>query len=387
MLEIKASEYADMPKILIIGIGGGGNNALDRMIRANIAGVNYIAINTDAQVLNSCLADTRIQIGKKLTKGYGAGAAPEIGEAAAIESEEELRAAMEGADLCILTCGMGGGTGTGAIPIIAKYCKEMGALTVAVVTTPFSFESMPRLVAAESGVKKLKENVDTLLVIPNDKLIHLSDKPLLLDDAFVMADSVLRYTIEGITNIIYNRGVVNLDFNDLRTTLENKGIGHLGIGTVSADTSIVEAVKQAINSPLLNVSIAGATNLLINTCGKVNIVTLNEAISYVREMAGERVNIIWGTVSAEEFDEEKIVVTLIATGMPEGKIAANSQTGRAEIEDRCTERERNLDREGGAKRAEGDGTPEVGTYIASERAKEDQLVIPAFLLERINKKK
>ena len=184
-----------------------------------------------------------------------------------------------------------------------------------IITTPFSFENTPRITAANHGLDKLKENVDTLLTIPNDKLIGLSEKPLLLEDAFMIADSVLKYTIEGITNIIYNKGMVNLDFNDLRTTLAGKGIGHLGIGIVESGNSILEAVKLAINSPLLDTSIQGASNLLINTCGKVNIVDLNEAISHVRELAGDHVNIIWGTVSSKDFNEDKIVVTLIATGM------------------------------------------------------------------------
>lgn len=316
MLEIKCDNTTIGPKIVVIGVGGGGNNALDRMIEADLSAADYVAVNTDAQVLDACKAEKKIQIGKKLTKGYGAGADPEIGETAALENEEEIKAVMEGADMCILTCGMGGGTGTGATPIIAKCCKEMGILTVAVVTTPFTFENTPRITAAKNGIEKLQANVDTLLVIPNDKLIGLSEKPLLLDDAFEMADSVLKYTIEGITNIVRNRGVVNLDFNDLRTTLTNKGVGHLGIGTVDVESSVLEAVKQAINSPLLETSIEGAENLLINTSGRVNITALNEAISYVRELAGEKVNIIWGTVTEENYDKDKIVVTLIATGMP-----------------------------------------------------------------------
>lgn len=315
MLEIKYENKAECPKIIVIGVGGGGNNALDRMIDSHLTGVEYVAVNTDVQVLNDCKAETKIQIGKKLTKGYGAGADPQIGETAAQENEEDIKLAIEGADMCIITCGMGGGTGTGAAPIIAKICKDTGILTVGVVTTPFSFENTPRITAAKNGVEKLKQNVDTLLVIPNDKLIGLSEKPLLLEEAFEIADSVLKYTIEGITNIVRNKGVVNLDFNDLRTTLIDKGVGHLGIGTVDVDCSVLEAVKQAVNSPLLETSIEGAENLLINTSGKVNILSLNEAISYVRELAGSKVNIIWGTVTQENYDEEKIVVTLIATGM------------------------------------------------------------------------
>lgn len=317
MLELKINNKTKGPRILVIGVGGGGNNALDRMVSSNISGVEYVAVNTDSQVLDVCKANEKIQIGTKSTGGYGAGADPDVGEAAALENEDEIRAIINEADMCIITCGMGGGTGTGATPIIAKICKEMGILTVGVVTTPFSFESTPRVMAAQNGVDKLKANVDTLLVIPNDKLIYMSEKPLLLDDAFSMADSVLKYTIEGITNIINNRGTINIDFNDLKTTLRDKGIGHLGIGTVAVDGSILEAVEQAVNSPLLETTIQGAENLLVNTSGKVNIVALNEAINHVRELAGTNVNIIWGTVSADNFDEDKIVVTLIATGMKE----------------------------------------------------------------------
>lgn len=326
MIEIRCEKNVEGPKIMVIGVGGGGNNALNRMIEAQLFGVNYLAVNTDIQVLDACKAENKIQIGKKITKGYGAGADPMVGETAALENEEEIKAIIDGFDMCIITCGMGGGTGTGAIPVIAKCCKDAGILTVGVVTTPFSFESTPRIAAAQSGIEKLKSNVDTLLIISNDKLIGLSDKPLLLDDAFEIADSVLKYTINGITNIVRNKGVVNLDFNDLRTTLSNKGIGHLGIGTVDVDCSVIEAVKQAVNSPLLDTSIEGAENLLINTSGKVNIVALNEAMSYVRELAGNKVNIIWGTVTEENYDEDKVVVTLIATGMSKEKQQSEYKT-------------------------------------------------------------
>ena len=315
MIEIMQDNFKEGPQIMVIGVGGGGNNALDRMITSNLSGVKYVAVNTDIQVLNVCKAETKLQIGKKITAGYGAGANPEIGENAAMESEEEIKSAIEGADMCIITCGMGGGTGTGAAPVIAKYCKSIGILTVAVVTTPFTFEGTPRITAAKNGIENLKENVDTLLVISNDKLIGISEKMLLLEAAFELADSVLKYTIDGITNIVNNKGTVNLDFNDLRTTLINKGIGHLGIGTVDKEGAVIEAVKKAINSPLLETSIEGAENLLINTSGKVDIMALNEAIGYVRELAGNNVNIIWGTVTQEGYDEEKIIVTVIATGM------------------------------------------------------------------------
>lgn len=320
MIEIKNDNLMDVPNIVVVGVGGGGNNALNRMISSCTTKVKYVAINTDIQVLNACMADQKIQIGKKLTNGYGAGANPQIGETAAIENEDEIKAAIAEADMCILTCGMGGGTGTGALPVIAKYCKEENILTIGVVTTPFAFENTPRILAANNGVAKLKENVDTLLVIPNDKLIGLSEKPLLLEDAFKMADTILKDTIEGITNIVCNLGTINLDFNDLRTTLTNRGVGHLGIGRTNKEATILEAVKQAVKSPLLETSIEGAQNILINTSGRVDIISLNEAMTYVRDIAGPQVNIIWGTVNEQDMDEDKIIVTLIATGMEKEKV-------------------------------------------------------------------
>lgn len=317
MLEIKTNEKLNGPKILVIGVGGGGNNAVNRMIEAELKEIEFAVVNTDVAVLDNNKAERRIQIGAKLLKGYGAGADPAMGEAAALEDEERIKELIAGYDMVIVTCGMGGGTGTGAAPIIAKCCKDEGILTVGVVTLPFSFESGPRMTAAKAGTQALKAQVDTLLVIPNDKLIGLSEKPLMLEDAFLLADSVLKYAIEGISNIVYNRGTVNIDFNDVKTTLKNKGLGHLGVGSVSADGSVLEAVKKAVNSPLLTTSIEGAANILINIGGRVDIFSLNEAVGYIRELAGERVNIIWGTVTGESNAEDKIIVTLIATGMPE----------------------------------------------------------------------
>lgn len=317
MLELVAHENPTEPHILVVGVGGGGNNAVERMIEANVKGVTFAAINTDIAVLNQNHAQERIQIGDKLLKGYGAGADPALGEAAAQENIEEIKALVEGYDMVIVTCGMGGGTGTGAAPIIAKCCKESGILTMGVVTTPFLFENQPRMTAAESGVAKMKENVDSILIIPNEKLLKNAERNLTLKNAFVMADSVLRYTIEGITNIVYNIGEVNIDFNDLKTTLVDSGVGHLGIGKAEGDNAIVEAVKQAVNSPLLDTHIEGAAQILFNTSGTVNVIALEEATTYLREIVGDKVNIIWGTVADETQKEDAVTVTLIATGMPE----------------------------------------------------------------------
>lgn len=319
MIEIKTDKKFNMPSILVVGIGGAGNNAVDRMIEADLSNVTFATINTDLQDLDESKAPIHIQIGTKLTGGLGAGSNPEIGAASAKENEEDIEKILTDVDMAILTCGLGGGTGTGAIPVIAEMCKSRGILTVAVVTTPFTFEGSTRAVSAALGLEKLKKNVDTLLVIPNDKLLTLKDKAFYLEDAFPFADSVLKYTIQSITNIVFNKGTINLDFNDLKTTLENKGTGHLGIGVVPNDGSLIEAVQQAIKSPLLDTTIAGATNVLINSSGKINLIELNQAISMVQEMVGENVNLIWGTVNDPSDDD--IVVTIIATGMEEHNLS------------------------------------------------------------------
>lgn len=315
MIEITSDIKTNMPTILVIGIGGAGNNAVDRMIDEKLSNVSFVTVNTDLQDLDDSKAPVHIQIGTKLTGGLGAGSNPEVGEASARENEEDIEKILTGVDMAILTCGLGGGTGTGAIPVIAEMCKSRGILTVAVVTTPFTFEGSTRAVSAASGLEKLKKHVDTLLIIPNDKLLTLKDKAFYLDDAFPIADSVLKYTIESITNIVFNKGIINLDFNDLKTTLENKGTGHLGIGIVPSDGSLIDAVQQAMKSPLLDTTITGATNILINSSGKINLIELNQAISMVQEMIGADSNLIWGTVN--DPNNEDIVVTIIATGMKE----------------------------------------------------------------------
>ena len=315
MLEVKETiSNKHMPKVMVIGIGGGGNNAVTRMIDEASDNVTYAALNTDAMTLDKCPAKIRLQLGEKLTQGNGAGGDPAVGESSAKECEEEITELVKGVNMVILTCGMGGGTGTGAIPVVAQICRSLDILTVAVVTMPFSFESQPRVMAAQTGLKKLEQVVDTLLVIPNDKLLTITDKAFYLNEAFAMADSVLKYTIEGITNIIYNHGMINLDFNDLRSNLKDKGYGLLGIGIAKEDETIIDAVEKAISSPLLDTSITGASNILLNTSGNVDIIALNKAVSFIREQAGENVNIFWGTVTDDEASTD-IVVTVIATGM------------------------------------------------------------------------
>lgn len=314
MLEIKEALNSNMPKVMVLGIGGGGNNAVTRMMSSPSENVTYAALNTDSMTLDNCPATIRLQLGSKLTQGFGAGGDPGVGEAAAKESEEEIKELVKDANMAILTCGMGGGTGTGAIPVVAQICKSLDILTVAVVTMPFSFESQPRVYSAQTGLKKLEENVDTLLVIPNDKLLTITDKPFYMDEAFELADSVLKHTIEGITNIIFNHGTINLDFNDLKSTLKDKGYGLFGIGIAKGEESIIDAVEKAMCSPLLETSVAGASNILLNTSGRIDIVALNKAVSYIRDQAGEGVNIFWGTVSSDSSCDD-VIVTLIATGM------------------------------------------------------------------------
>lgn len=271
MLEIKTNESEAAAKIIVVGVGGGGNNAVNRMIDEQIAGVEFIAINTDKQALQLAKAPTLMQIGDKLTKGLGAGAKPEIGEKAAEESEEEIAAALKGADMVFVTCGMGGGTGTGATPVVARIAKEQGALTVGVVTKPFRFESKTRMNNALAGIEKLKENVDTLIVIPNDKLLEVVDRRTTMPDALKKADEVLQQGIQGITDLINVPSLINLDFADVQTVMLDKGIAHIGIGYGKGDDKALEAVKEAVSSPLLETTIAGASHVIINISGDITL--------------------------------------------------------------------------------------------------------------------
>ncbi len=314
MLEIRTNDANAAARIIVVGVGGAGNNAVNRMINENITGVEFIGINTDRQDLQLCKAPKLIQIGEKLTKGLGAGAKPEIGEAAAVESREEIATAMQGADMVFVTCGMGGGTGTGAAPIVAELSKSMGILTVGVVTKPFRFEAKSRMMNAEAGIERLKENVDTLIVIPNEKLLQIVDKKTTMPDALKKADEVLQQAVSGITDLINIPSVINLDFADVQTVMTNKGIAHIGIGFGKGEDKALDAIKMAVESPLLETTIEGATDVIINVSGDISLIDANTAASYVQEMTGDQVNIIFGaTYSAEEADVCKI--TVIATGI------------------------------------------------------------------------
>ena len=314
MLEIKTNESEAAAKIIVVGVGGGGNNAVNRMIDEQIAGVEFIAINTDKQALQLSKAPTLMQIGDKITKGLGAGARPEVGEKAAEESAEEIAAALKGADMVFVTCGMGGGTGTGATPVVARIAKEQGALTVGVVTKPFRFESKTRMSNALGGIEKLKENVDTLIVIPNDKLLEVVDRRTTMPEALKKADEVLQQGIQGITDLINVPSLINLDFADVQTVMTDKGIAHIGIGMGRGDDKALEAVKQAVASPLLETTIAGASHVIINISGDITLMDASDAAEYVQDLAGEEANIIFGAMYDDSRADEA-TITVIATGL------------------------------------------------------------------------
>lgn len=316
MLEIRTNESDSTAKILVIGVGGAGNNAVNRMIEENIKGVEFVCVNTDNQHLKTCKAPTCLQIGEKLTKGLGAGAQPEVGAKAAEENREDLTEIIKGSDMVFVTCGMGGGTGTGAAPVVAQISKELGILTVGIVTKPFKFEAKARMNNAVSGIERLKENVDTLIVIPNDKLLEIVDRRTTMPDALRKADEVLQQGVQGITDLINVPGLINLDFADVQTVMKNKGVAHIGIGVGHGDDKCVEAVKQAITSPLLETTIEGASHVIINISGDISLIEANEAATYVQELAGESANIIFGAMY-DETSPDQCTITVIATGLEE----------------------------------------------------------------------
>ena len=301
--------------IKVIGVGGAGNNAVNRMIEAGIKNVEFIAVNTDRQTLNESNAKSKIQIGEKLTRGLGAGANPDIGSQAAEESRAEIAEALKGADMVFVTAGMGGGTGTGAAPIVAATAKEMGILTIGVVTKPFTFEGKKRLAQAERGIASLKGKVDTLVVIPNDKLLQVIDRKTSMIEAFRMADDVLRQGVQGISDLISVPGVINLDFADVRTIMLNQGMAHMGIGSASGENRAEDAAKQAIQSPMLETSIEGARGIIINITGgsDMGLHEANTAAELVQRSADPEANIIFGTVIDESMGDE-LQITVIATG-------------------------------------------------------------------------
>jgi cell division protein FtsZ len=310
--EIDTDRFAD---IKVIGVGGGGNNAVNRMIASGLKGVEFIAVNTDAQQLLLSQANRKIQIGEKITRGLGAGANPDIGKKAAEESRDVLQEALKGADMVFVTAGMGGGTGTGASPIVAEVAKEVGALTVGVVTKPFAFEGRRRMGQAEKGTNDLKEKVDTLIIIPNDRLLQVVEKRTSILDAFRIADDVLRQGVQGISDLIAVPGLINLDFADVKTIMSDTGSALMGIGRANGDNRAVEAARMAIASPLLETSIDGAKGVLLNITGgtDLGLFEVNEAAAIIAEAADPEANIIFGAVIDESMEDE-VKVTVIATG-------------------------------------------------------------------------
>ncbi len=304
--------------IKVIGVGGGGTNAVNRMVDSGIRGVEFVAVNTDRQALLLSKAASKIQIGEKITRGLGAGANPDIGAQAAEESKSEITEALRGADMVFVTAGMGGGTGTGAAPIVAACAKEMGILTIGVVTKPFTFEGKKRLSQADRGIESLKSKVDTLVVIPNDKLLQVIDRKTSIVEAFKMADDVLRQGVQGISDLIAVPGLVNLDFADVKTIMLNTGMAHMGIGRASGESRAEEAAKQAVQSPMLETSIEGARGVIINITGGANLGLheVNTAAELIQRSVDPEANIIFGAVIDETLEED-IVITVIATGFEE----------------------------------------------------------------------
>ncbi len=313
-------EMDQLAKIKVIGLGGGGGNAVNRMVESGVKGVEFIAANTDLQVLNSSKADVKIQIGASLTDGLGAGAKPEIGKEAALESKKEIEDALAGADMVFITCGMGGGTGTGAAPIVAEIAQGLGALTVAIVTKPFSFEGKRRMDNALKGIEELKKHVDTLIVIPNDRLREIIDKTTPMLEAFKEVDNVLRRGVQSISDLIAVVGLVNLDFADVKAVMEKSGHAIIGIGIGMGEDRAIEAAKQAVSSPLLETSITGATDAIINITGGVNLTLFEaeQAAEVVRSAADTDINTIFGSVINENLSDE-VIVTVIATGFDKNK--------------------------------------------------------------------
>jgi len=310
--------------IKVIGVGGAGNNAVNRMIESGIKGVDFIAVNTDRQALQYSKASTKIQIGEKITRGLGAGANPDIGAQSAEESKAEVAEVLRGADMVFVTAGMGGGTGTGAAPIVAQAAKEMGILTIGVVTKPFTFEGKKRLSQAERGIESLKGKVDTLVVIPNDKLLQIIDRKTSIIEAFKMADDVLRQGVQGISDLIAVPGLVNLDFADVKTIMLNTGMAHMGVGRASGENRAEDAAKEAIQSPLLETSIEGARGVIINITGgeDLGLHEVNTAAELVQRSVDPEANIIFGTVTDPSMREE-IQITVIATGFEKNDTVSN----------------------------------------------------------------
>ncbi|MHC5251433.1 cell division protein FtsZ [Listeria kieliensis] len=389
MLEFETNSES-LATIKVIGVGGGGNNAVNRMIEHGVQGVEFISVNTDAQALNLAKSEVKLQIGSKLTRGLGAGAVPEIGKKAAEESREVIEEALKGADMVFVTAGMGGGTGTGAAPVIAQIAKEMGALTVGVITRPFGFEGPKRSKQAVSGTEAMKEAVDTLIVIPNDRLLQIVDKNTPMLEAFREADNVLRQGVQGISDLIAVPGLINLDFADVKTIMTNRGSALMGIGIATGENRAADAAKKAISSPLLETSIDGAKGVLMNITGGSNLslYEVQEAAEIVSNASDPEVNMIFGSVINDDLKDE-LVVTVIATGFDESK-QQTVQTRRA------TGQKIDVNRPNYAKPEEsrrpvenGPAEPQAPSYREEEPTNTDHgdVDVPAFIRNRNRRKR
>ena len=334
-------ENNNFASIKVIGVGGAGTNAVNRMIESGLQGVDFIAVNTDKQALTLSKAPTKVQIGDKLTKGLGAGANPEVGKHAAEESREEISNFIKGADLVFVTCGMGGGTGTGAAPVIAELARDMGILTIGVVSKPFLFEGRQRMKNAEAGIERLKANVDTLVVVPNDRLLSVVTKGTSVTEAFRIADDTLRQGIQGISDLIAVPNLINLDFADVRTVMEARGLAHMGIGVGKGENRMVDAARQAISSPMLETSIDGARAVLINITGgpDTSIIDINEAAQMITQAADPEANIIFGAGIDENLEDE-VRITVIATGFESNPFGSTAKAEPEKTAEKAAEPER-----------------------------------------------
>lgn len=366
-VEMVTPEISPVASLKVIGVGGGGCNAVSRMMKTSVKGIEFMAMNTDAQALYHCEAPVKINVGKATTRGLGAGANPDIGRQSAEESSEEIKSALEGADMVFITCGLGGGTGTGGAPIVAEIAKEMGILTVAVVTKPFSFEGLKRKQQAEDGLENLRGKVDTLITIPNDRILSIIDKKTPLMDAFAVVDDVLRQGVQGIADIITVHGMINVDFADVRTVMQNSGSALMGIGYGSGENRAVEAAKAAVESPLLEMDIAGAKGILFNVTGgnDLSMFEVDEAARIVTEAADPDATVIFGAVVNDSYTGE-IKVTVIATGFDEAKREKPSFFQREHAGLQTTP-----------------GNMSSSSSSSSSRPTESELDIPAFIRKKV----
>jgi cell division protein FtsZ len=409
MAEIKP-EIETFARIKVVGVGGSGNNAISRMIDSKIKGVEFVAINTDAQALHHSKATEKVHIGKNLTKGLGAGMNPEIGRQAAEENRDEIQEVLKGADMVFVTCGLGGGTGTGAAPIVAETAKELGALTVAVVTKPFAFEGAQRRVLADEGLQNLKDRVDTLITIPNDKLLSIIDRKTTLINAFRIVDDVLRQGVQGISDLITKPGIVNVDFADVRAIMQDSGSALMGIGIASGENRAAEAARTAINSPLLELSIDGAKGVLFNISGSndLGMLEINEAANIITESIDPNAKVIFGAVVDDQVKKGEIVVTVVATGFDVDRVNENASLVHRLIANKSNQSESDKKKKEYREESELRDTvtfpskkifepkmiieekiqPRVINQASStkeEEEKEDELEIPAFIRRKMEK--